>query len=91
MFNNIKGEIFIYIIGLLLPIIAFGQASKYHYIPPLTSAAGNADDMTAQWIYITTPSSSPVNYTIWPLPISNASSHTGTIDTIAHQSCGDLF
>ena len=66
----------------MFPIIAFGQASKYHYIPPLTSAAGNADDMSAQWVYITTPSSSPVNYTIWPLPISNATSHTGTIDKL---------
>ena len=82
MVFSFKRYFLIFLIGLLFPIIAFGQASKYHYIPPLTSAAGNADDMSAQWVYITTPSSSPVNYTIWPLPISNATSHTGTIDKL---------
>jgi len=82
MFSKVKGKIFIYLIGLLFPIIVFGQASKYHYLPPLTSAAGNAGEMSAQWIYVTTPSSTPVKYTIWPLPISNSTSHTGTIDKL---------
>ena len=73
----------IYFIFLFVfPLIVYSQASKYHYIPPLTSAEGNADDMSAQWIYITTPSTDPVNWTIWPLPISNATSITGTIDKL---------
>ena len=58
MFNNIKGEIFIYIIGLLLPIIAFGQASKYHYIPPLTTINGENTNPQEVEIFISTPSSS---------------------------------
>ena len=38
----------IYFIFLFVfPLIVFSQASKYHYIPPLTSAEGNADDMSA--------------------------------------------
>ena len=82
MLSKLKRNIYVFLIGLLFPIIAFGQASKYHYIPPLTSASGNADDMSAQWIYITTASSTPVNYTIWPLPVSNATSQTGTIDKL---------
>ena len=67
----------------MLPIAVLSQASKYHYIPPLTaSSGGNADDFKAFRIYISTPSTDPVNYTIWPLPISNATKITGTIDKL---------
>ena len=67
----------------MLPIAVLSQASKYHYIPPLTaSSLGNADNFEAFRIYISTPSTDPVNYTIWPLPISNATKITGTIDKL---------
>jgi len=68
---------------LFLPIILFSQASRYHYIPPLTAAGGNADDFQQQWIYISTSSTDPVNYTIWPLPLSNATKITGTVDKLS--------
>ena len=70
--DKVKKVYFLFL--FVFPLIVFSQASKYHYIPPLTSAEGNADDMSAQWIYITTPSTDTVNWTIWPLPISNATS-----------------
>ena len=72
----------LYFIFFIFPLIVFSQASKYHYIPPLAAAGGNADDFQDQWIYISTSSTDPVNYTIWPLPISNATSITGTIDRL---------
>ena len=68
---------------MVLPIALFSQASRYHYIPPLTAAGGNADDFQAQWIYISTSSNDPVNYTIWPLPLSNATKITGTVDKLS--------
>ena len=71
------------IILLFLPIALFSQASRFHYIPPLTAASGNADDFQDQWIYISTSSTDPVNYTIWPLPLSNATKITGTVDKLS--------
>ena len=68
---------------LFIPIAVFSQASRYHYIPPLTSAEGNADDMSNQWIYITTSSTSSVNYTIWELPLNNLTKVTGTISKLS--------
>ena len=82
MIYNARKKILFNIIALFLPVLVFSQASKYHYLPPLTAGGGNSDDMSEQLIYISTPSATPVNYTIWPLPISNATSHTGTIDKL---------
>ena len=68
---------------LLIPIAVFSQASKYHYIPPLAaSSGGNADDMGNQYFYITTASTESVTYTIYPLPISSATSFTGVISKL---------
>ena len=71
---------------LLTPIAVFSQASRYHYIPPIAASEtiagrGNsvADDMSAQYFYITTASTESVTYTIYPLPISPATSFTGVI------------
>ena len=42
---------------------AFSQISKTHYIPPITTDSGNAQ-ITASYIYISTPSVTNVKYTI---------------------------
>ncbi len=84
MLQTYKGHYWIlFLFPLLLPIAVFSQASKFHYIPPLAAAGGNADDFQDQWIYISTSSTDPVNYTIWPLPLNNATKITGTVDKLS--------
>ena len=75
---------------LSTPIAVFSQASRYHYIPPIAASEtiagrGNsvADDMSAQYFYITTASTESVTYTIYPLPISPATSFTGVISKLS--------
>ena len=82
MFQPFKGFYWILFI-LLFPIAVFSQASKYHYIPPLSVAGGSAADFEGQRMYLSTPSNAPVNYTIWPLPLNNATKITGTIDKLS--------
>ena len=89
MFQPFKGSYWILFI-LLLPIYVFSQASKYHYIPPLSVGRGqggsgtdNAAFFKGQYMYLTTSSTDPVNYTIWPLPLNNATKITGTIDKLS--------
>ena len=82
MYLNYRHILWVFVL-LLIPIAVFSQASRYHYIPPLTSAEGNADDMSNQWIYITTSSTSSVNYTIWELPLNNLTKVTGTISKLS--------
>ncbi len=74
----------IYFIFLFVfPLIVFSQASKYHYIPPLTTINGENTNPQAVEIFISTPSSSAVNYTIWPLPIDNSTKYTGTLSKLS--------
>ena len=53
---------FLYIL-LLFSNLIFSQLSKIHYIPPITSGPSNADPRE-QYLYISTPSDSDVNFTI---------------------------
>jgi len=81
---HFKRYFLIWLIGLFLfPALAFGQASKYHYIPPLTTINGENTNPQEVEIYISTPSSSVVNYTIWPLPINNSTKYTGTLSKLS--------
>ena len=85
MFQPFKGFYWILFI-LLFPIAVFSQASKYHYIPPLSvdgTSGSNAATFRGQKMYLSTPSNAPVNYTIWPLPLNNATKITGTIDKLS--------
>ena len=55
------------LICILISTFAFGQLSKKHFIPPLTFAEfGNAVPQE-QYIYISTPNSLDVTYTITPV------------------------
>ena len=80
----INNSILKLIILFFSPILVFSQASKFHYFPPIAvSEGGNADDMSEQRIYISTPSNIAVNYTIWPLPIDVSTTSTGTVDKLS--------
>ena len=68
----------LYIFILLFTSFTFSQLSKTHYIPPLTHAAEGNANAVDQWIYISTPSTSPVNVSILPVG--------GTAQTITVQN-----
>ena len=57
----------LYIFILLFTSISYSQLSKTHYIPPLTHAAEGNANAVDQWMYISTPSTSPVNVSILPV------------------------
>ncbi len=85
-------------IGLLLLCFkGFSQLSQTHYIPPLTSAQNNSASPLEQFIYISTPSTTNVSYTVMPAGQPSTSYITGTVsntnpDEIALGSgVGQLF
>ena len=51
------------------------QLSKIHYIPPITAT----DDPGDQWLYISTPSTSPVNFEVKVGGVVGATSDSGTV------------
>jgi len=55
------------------------QLSKTHYIPPLTSAVNGNANPQGQYIYISTPSTSDVSYTIKPIGLPISSYITGNV------------
>ena len=52
----------IYLFFLLLSFTGFSQFSKTHYIPPLSGSGGQPAQN--QYMYISSPSLTPVNFTI---------------------------
>ena len=52
----------IYLFFLLLTFTGFAQFSKTHYIPPLSGSGGQPAQN--QYMYISSPSLTPVNFTI---------------------------
>ena len=66
------------ILFILIGNLGFSQLSKTHYIPPLTSGLSNAipDD---QYFYLSTPSTTDINYTIMPVGQTAPNYITGTI------------
>lgn len=64
---------------VLISYQGFSQLSKKHYIPPLTSSEfGNANPED-QYIYLSTPSSGNVPYTIIPVGQPPSGYITGTV------------
>ncbi|MEP7092507.1 MAG: IgGFc-binding protein, partial [Flavobacterium sp.] len=53
---------YLYLSLLLLPLLSFSQFSKTHYIPPVVASSGMP--VGEQYIYISTPSLTPVNFSI---------------------------
>ncbi|MDR7210391.1 T9SS type B sorting domain-containing protein [Flavobacterium piscis] len=55
-------NILLYLSILLLPLFGFSQFSKTHYIPPIVASSGMP--VGEQYIYISTPSLTPVSFSI---------------------------
>ena len=60
-------KIIYFTVAVLFFNITFSQYSKSHYIPPITTTGNGAASPLDQYIYISTPSETPVNVTIRPL------------------------
>lgn len=65
--NSIK-RIAVFVLLLWASSSIYGQLSKVHYIPPLTISEERSNNApNQQWIYISTPFNSNVQYVITPL------------------------
>ena len=72
-------KLLLILIALFIGKQANAQLSKTHYIPPLTSAAiGNANPEN-QYIYLSTPSTADVSYTIKQIGLPTTSNITGLV------------
>ena len=60
------------------------QLSKTHYIPPLTESGDGSSNPQDQYIYISTPSDTELNFTIKPVGLGSASYITGTVSNTSH-------
>ena len=82
---------------LFFPLLGWTQLSTIHYIPPLTTSdQGNADPVD-QYLYISTPNTSPVSFSIQPVGASSNQYITGQVSndtpyqyTIANQGYSQL-
>ncbi|WP_298344812.1 T9SS type B sorting domain-containing protein [uncultured Algibacter sp.] len=70
---------FLFLIILLITIKGFSQLSKTHYIPPLTFADASSSSPQDQYIYLSTPRTSDVPYTIKPIGQPEANYITGVV------------
>lgn len=67
LMNTIK-RIAVFVLLLWVSTAVYGQLSKVHYIPPLTISEEESNNTpNQQWIYISTPFNSNVQYVITPL------------------------
>jgi len=58
-----KGKAFL-LLMVLLAWQGYSQFSKTHYLPPLSGSDNPGSSAQEQYIYISTPNLSPVNFTI---------------------------
>ena len=64
------------LILLFISLVSTAQFSKTHYIPPLSGSDNASSSAEDQYLYISTPSITPVNFTIKQLGSTNV---TGTV------------
>ncbi|MGA1029591.1 MAG: IgGFc-binding protein, partial [Flavobacteriaceae bacterium] len=70
-----------YFLLVLVVHCAWGQLSTIHYIPPITSSDDNANEYpNEQALFISTPSTTDINYTIQPIGELPANYITGTLN-----------
>lgn len=85
MFTNYYKNHLLFLLIIFIGFNGFSQLSKTHYIPPLTSAEfGNANPEN-QYIYLSTPSTSNVSYTIIPVGQPTTSNITGIVSNTSPQ------
>lgn len=67
LMNTIK-RIAVFVLLLWVSTAVYGQLSKVHYIPPIAISPGYDNNIPIeQWIYVSTPFNSNVQYVITPL------------------------
>jgi gliding motility-associated-like protein len=76
---------FLFLLILFLYIQGFAQLSKTHFIPPLTSAAPDNSAPLDQYIYLSTPSTTNVSYTIMPVGQPTTAYITGVVSNATPQ------
>ena len=76
--NRLIKKYLFFILFLLSTGSIFSQLSKVHYIPPVTGAGGGSG-ADAQTLYISTPSASPVNFTVRYAGVEGATATSGKV------------
>ncbi len=81
LIDLIQGKIYTILILLLLGCSqnSFSQLSTKHFIPPLTAAAQGNANPEQQYLYLSTPSRTDVNYVITPVGQPQSAQIIGTI------------
>jgi hypothetical protein len=64
-------QVFVVVVFLCLSSSLFGQLSKVHYIPPITTNDSNGDLAYLQYLHISTPSTDDVSVAIKPVGSDN--------------------
>lgn len=75
--HKIQYFLFLFIL-ILVQQTAYSQLSKTHYIPPITESGDNSSLPQDQYLYISTPSITPVTFTIKPVGATTTGYITGT-------------
>jgi len=78
MFSLVRNKKNWVLLFILVSSHCFSQLSKTHYIPPLTESGEGSSAPQDHYIYISTPSQSPVNFTIKPVGQLNGGYINGT-------------
>ncbi|ALJ04395.1 hypothetical protein APS56_04245 [Pseudalgibacter alginicilyticus] len=79
MFNKLILKCFFFIVFNFSGGFISAQLSKTHYIPPLTESGTNSSEPEDHYIYISTPKSTSVSFTIKPVGLGTASYITGSV------------
>jgi gliding motility-associated-like protein len=59
-----KKKFFLFALNVLLSITCYSQFSKTHYIPPVSNTEANGQDPQGQYLYISCPSITPINFNL---------------------------
>ncbi len=81
MLNSIKTRLVLLII-VCVCLKGFSQLSQTHYIPPLTSSSDSSASPLEQFLYISTPSTEDITYTVMPVGQPSTSYITGSVSNI---------
>ena len=76
--NRLIKKYLFFLLFLLSTSSIFSQLSKTHYIPPVTGVGGGSG-ADAQTLYISTPSASPVNFTVRYAGVEGATATSGKV------------
>ena len=66
-----KNKYVLFLLYFFIVKLNYAQLSKTHYIPPITDSGANSSEPLDQYIYISTPNTTPVNFTIKQIGLNN--------------------